>query len=109
MGIDGVVCATTAISGIIEQQAFVDQMTTLIPIGEGRLSIVEVAIGENAPVVGKQLSEIQLPKEAIVGCILRQESNIIPRGDTRVLANDVLVLLCSAQQEVTAVHALTGR
>lgn len=109
MGVDAVVCATNAISGIIEQQAFVDEMTTLIPIGEGRLSIAEIPISETAPAVGKKLWEINLPKEVIVGCILRQETNIIPRGDTRVLAGDVLILLSSTKQEITAVHALTGR
>jgi trk system potassium uptake protein TrkA len=109
MGVDAVVCATNAITSIIEQQAFLDEMTTLIPIGEGRLSIAEIPISERAPAVGKKLWEIDLPKEVIIGCILRQEVNIIPRGDTRILAGDVLILLSSAKQEITAVHALTGR
>ncbi len=109
MGVDAVVCATNAITSIIEQQAFVDEMTTVIPIGDGRLSIAEIPISETAPAVGKKLWEINLPKEVIIGCIMRQESNIIPRGDTRVLAGDVLILLSSAKQETTAVHQLTGR
>lgn len=109
MGVDSVVCATNAISSIIEQQAFVDEVTTLIPIGEGRLSVAEVTIGESAPAVGKKLWEITLPKQVIVGCIIRQETNIIPRGDTRVMAGDVLILISSEKQEIAAVHELTGR
>ena len=53
MGIDSVVCAITAITGIIEQQAFVDKIATLVPIGEGRVSIAEVPIPSTAPTVGK--------------------------------------------------------
>lgn len=109
MGVDAVVCATNAITSIIEQQAFVDEITTLIPIGEGRLSIAEIPINERAPVVGKKLWEINLPKEVIIGCILRQETNIIPRGDTRIMAGDVLIVLSSSKQEITAIQALTGR
>lgn len=109
MGVDAVVCATDTISGIIEQRAFVNELTTLIPVGDGRLTIAEIAISQTAPAAGKKLWEIDLPQEAIVGCVLRKEQNIIPRGDTLIQAGDVLVLLSSAEQEVEAVRKLTGR
>lgn len=109
MGIDSVVCATNAIASIIEQRAIMEEMATLIPIGEGLINIVEVPIPQTSPVEGKKLWEINLPKEVIVGCILRHEHNMIPRGDTRILAGDVLVLISSDKQETVAIKELTGR
>lgn len=109
MGIDSVVCATNAITGIIEQQAFVDEMATLIPIGEGRMSIAEVYISDTAPAVGKKIWEVNLPKDVIIGCLMRNEKSMIPRGDTRILAGDVLVLVSAHQQELEAIKELTGR
>ncbi|MDL2258663.1 NAD-binding protein [Eubacteriales bacterium OttesenSCG-928-K08] len=109
MGIDSVVCAITAIANIIEQQAFLDEMATLVPIGEGRISIAEVPIAATAPVVDKKLWEINLPKEVIIGCVLRGERSMVPRGDTRILAGDILVLISSDKQEVAAIKELTGR
>ncbi|WP_077610261.1 potassium channel family protein [Clostridium sp. Marseille-P2415] len=109
MGIDSVVCAITAITGIIEQQAFVDKITTLVPIGEGRVNIAEVPIPGTSPVLGKKLWEINLPKEVVVGCILRGDTAMVPRGDTRILAGDMLVLISSDQQEMAAIQELTGR
>jgi len=109
MGIDSVVCAITAITGIIEQQAFVDKITTLIPIGEGRVNIAEVPIPDTSPAVGKKLWEIDLPKEVIVGCILRGDTTMVPRGDTRILSGDMLVLISSDKQEMAAIQELTGR
>lgn len=108
MGIDSVVCATNTISGIIQQLAFMNDMATLTPVGDGRLSIAEVKVADMAPSVGKKLWELALPKDVIVGCILRQEQTIIPRGDTCILAGDTLVLLCAAHQELEAVRALCG-
>lgn len=107
-GIDSVVCAIAAITGIIEQQAFVDKMATLVPIGEGRVSIAEVPIVGTAPVVGKKLWEINLPKQVIIGCILRGDEAMVPRGDTRILAGDMLVIISSNQQEVEAIRELRG-
>lgn len=108
MGIDSVVCAIGAITGIIEQQAFVDKISTLVPIGEGRVSIAEVPITNSAPVVNKKLWEINMPKQVIIGCILRGDKAMVPRGDTPILAGDILVIISSYEQEVTAIKELRG-
>ena len=79
MGIDSVVCAITAVANIIEQQTFLDEMATLVPIGEGRVSIAQIPIAATAPAVGKKLWEINLPKGVIVGCVLRGEQSIVPQ------------------------------
>lgn len=109
MGIDSVVCAITAVANIIEQQTFLDEMATLVPIGEGRVSIAQIPIAATAPAVGKKLWEINLPKGVIVGCMLRGEQSIVPQGDTRILTGDVLVLISSNKQQMAAIKELTGR
>lgn len=109
MGIDSVVCAISAVTGIIEQQAFMDQMANIVPIGEGRVQIAAVPVPPNAPVVGKRLWEIALPKEAIIGCILRGNMTIIPRGATQILSGDQLVVISGNGQESAAIRMLTGR
>ena len=107
MGVDSVVSAINAITSIIEQQALLDDITTVIPVGEGRISITEVPIPKKARTVGKKLLEIDLPKDVIIGCIIRDEESLVPRGDTRIQANDELILISSDQQE-KAIRLLTG-
>lgn len=109
MGIDSVVCTTNMITGLIEQQAFMDAMATIIPIGEGNLGLAEVPIPVTSPAVDRELSRLELPREVIIGCILRNEQSLIPRGDTRILAGDVVVLISSKKQELAAIKKLTGR
>ncbi len=109
MGIDSVVCAITAIAGIIEQQTFLDEIATLVPVGEGRIRVAQVPISQTAPAVDKKLWELSLPKDVIIGCVLRGDKSMIPRGDTRILAGDVLVLISSDENETTAILELTGR
>ena len=109
MGVDSVVCATQAITTIIEQQTFIDEMTNIIPIGKGHVQIVEVRITHESPVTGKKLWEIQLPKDVIIGCVLRGDETIIPRGDTRIYSGDILVVISDSTQELAAVKELTGR
>ena len=109
MGVDSVVCATQTITNIIEQQTFIDDMTNIIPIAQSNVQIIEVRIPNDSPIVEKKLWEISLPTEVIVGCVLRGDSTVIPRGDTRILAGDTLVVLAASGQEQQAVKELTGR
>lgn len=109
MGVDSVVCAISAVTSIIQQQAFIDEMINIIPVGQGRVQILEVHIPANAPSSDKKLWEIELPKEVIIGCVLRGDQTLIPRGDTRIHEGDNLVVIVRNGQELDAIHALTGR
>ena len=85
-----------------------EEMTNVIPISEGKIHIVEVEISQKDPSISRQIWEIDLPKEVIIGCILRQNQTLIPRGDTRIRAGDILVLICGEGQEKYALLELKG-
>lgn len=109
MGVDSVVCEIAMITSIIEQRAFFDEIATLVPIADGRIKISQVAILDDAPVAGKKLADITLPKSVLIGGIVRGAAGIIPRGDSRILSGDVLVVISSDEHESLAAHVLTGR
>ena len=109
MGIDSVVSATQTVTNIIEQQAFIDQMTNIIPIGTGQAQIMEVAVRKESPVEGKKIKEITFTKGAIIGCIMRGSKTIIPGGDTELLKNDVLVVIADSTNEKEVLNKIVGR
>jgi trk system potassium uptake protein TrkA len=109
MGIDSVVCAITSLTGIIEQQALVDEISTLVPIGDGRIKITQIPIPADAPAVDCRLMDIDLPRRVVVGCVMRGDHGMIPRGDTMIRAGDVLVMISSDEHEDAARRVLTGR
>ncbi|MDR2664794.1 MAG: NAD-binding protein [Oscillospiraceae bacterium] len=109
MGIDSVVCAITSVTSIIEQQAFLDEIATLVPIGDGRIKISQVPIPVGAPAADLRVMDVSLPKNVLIGCIMRGDTGMIPRGDSVIRAGDVLVLISSDEHETAAAHALTGR
>lgn len=108
LGVDSTVCAVSMITNIIEQQALIDKMTNIIPLGQGRVEIIEVNINDNSPIIDKKLWEINFPKDSIVGCLLRGDQTIIPRGDTRIASGDTLIVLTSNGQAMPTIKALTG-
>jgi trk system potassium uptake protein TrkA len=109
MGVDSVVCEITSVTSIIEQQAFLDEIATLVPIGDGRIKISQIPIPGGAPAVDRRVMDVSLPKNVLIGCIMRGDTGMIPRGDSVIRAGDVLVLISSDEHETAAAHALTGR
>lgn len=107
MGVNRVVCALNMITNLMEEQALMDEMMKMVPIDEGRIHIVEMPIGRGGVITEKKLWELNLPKEIIIGCILRGDQSLIPRGDTRVLAGDVLVIITSDQSKLEEIKELT--
>ena len=107
IGIDRVVCALNMITNIMEEQAIMDEMTKMIPVDEERIHIMEIPIPRNSAVAGKKLWELNLPKEIIIGCILRGDQSLVPRGDTRITEGDVLLIITSDKSKLDQIKELT--
>lgn len=96
------------ISGLIEQRTALDAITNLVPAGEGKVNIAEIRLPENAPAVGKPLSSLTLPDNALLATVLRGEKTIVPRGHTELLPGDRLILVTLPESHGEALTALLG-
>ncbi len=59
--------------------------------------IVEIEITPQMEACGKALRELTLPSYALITSIRRDDEIIIPHGDTRLQAGDVVIALCKPQ------------
>ena len=65
----------------------------------GEKVIVESMIYHGSAAEGRQISEIQWPKTALVVSVARWGAEFVPRGDTRIMAGDKLVVICDEAME----------
>lgn len=106
MGVDSVVCALNMITNIMEEQAVMNEMTRMVPIEEGKIHIAEIPILKGSEVAGRKLSQLNLPQEIIVGCIIRDDQSLIPRGETLVREGDILLVITSDQNKLKELKEL---
>jgi trk system potassium uptake protein TrkA len=59
--------------------------------GDGALEQVEISF--LSPVAGKKVKDVDLPKEVLLGPILRGKDLIIPDGETELQATDRVTLM----------------
>lgn len=108
LGLDTIISTVNIISSMIEQKISIEEITNLISLDEGKLSIFEMKITESSPVIGKALSEINIPNSAIVGCIIRKGEAVIPRGDTQICFDDKLIILSLPAEQGKLFNILSG-
>ncbi|MGN1190668.1 MAG: potassium channel family protein [Candidatus Ornithospirochaeta sp.] len=92
MGVDRVISPLNMLSSIMEEESLKENISSHFPEG---LILNEIVIHKGSSLINKKLWELNLPKEIIICCILRGDKNLIPRGNTTVLENDVLLVLSS--------------
>lgn len=107
MGIKNVVSPTEILRSALEDSLFRDQITNLLPSSE-KVSILRIELTEKSPVVGQAIKDIPLPRESVIGAIIRESEVVIPRGDTVIEKGDVLLVLSSLTVQSSVFEVLLG-
>ena len=107
LGVSGF--STTRIVGsMIEQRASLEQIINLLSVGEGRVNVTEIVLDDDSPVAGKLLRDIDLPENALVAVVIRDNRPIVPRGANDLLAGDRVVLITLPENHGPVLKAFTG-
>jgi trk system potassium uptake protein TrkA len=99
---------TNIVGSLIEQRAALEEITNLLPVGEGRVNVTEIVLSEDAPVSGKQLKNIVLPENTLVAVVIRDGDPIVPRGDNDLRSGDTVVLITLPENHGAALKIITG-
>jgi len=67
------------------------KVKTFAEVGKEESAVLEIVV-EKDKFSGKKLRDIKLPKGSIVGCILRDDHCLIPRGETEIKLGDRLLI-----------------
>ncbi|MCF8090170.1 MAG: TrkA family potassium uptake protein [Desulfotignum sp.] len=101
--------STTHIVGsLIEQRASLEQILNLLPVGEGRVNVTEIVLEADSPVAGKLLKDIDLPENALIAVVIRDNQPMVPRGGNDLQSGDRVVLITLPENHGPVLKALTG-
>lgn len=99
LGIDQTVSSTRIIFNLLEQQIETGQVIPLAALKKGEIEVVEASITSGSSALGMTINELQLPENALVISIIRDDHAILPHGDTKLLEGDSVIAMIKADQE----------
>ena len=108
LGID-TVSSTTIITKLIEEEATIGDIFSLLALKRGKLSIIEAILKPKTGATGKAIKDLKLPAESILASIIRGTQIIFPKGDTILRPDDSVIALSTIDQEKALREALLGK
>ena len=108
LGVDSTVSSTAIIQQVIERELPTVRIKTLLSLQSGAFQILEYPLDGTSPATGLTVREIDLPHESNLIAILRGNTMVVPRGETKLDEGDVVVALVSTEDEAALRLALLG-
>jgi len=108
LGVDSTVSSTAITQQVIERELPTVRIKTLLSLKEGSLQILEYPLDSTSPATGQMVRDIDLPSQANLIAIIRNNTTVVPRGDTEFKEGDTVVALVGSDEEALLRAALLG-
>src|SRR5919197_4482635 len=100
LGIKPAVSATDLILRLIEHEVPKYGLVHLLDLPQERLEIIELLLGEDSPVTGQRVGDLELPEGSLLISVLREGTGFVPGPDTVLEPGDeVLAVLDPGMEE----------
>ncbi|MFO7591903.1 MAG: TrkA family potassium uptake protein [Acidimicrobiia bacterium] len=107
-GVDLSVSTPHLITALVEEAVTVGRLVRILQFEGGQARLVEVTLADDAAVIGKSISELELPRDSTLVAIVREEHVVMPRGDTVLEAGDEVLAMVTPDSEDAVRQLLTG-
>ncbi len=94
VGIDIAVSPKTSAINEVRNDIDETNVDILATVEQGEAEVLEIPV--NPDFGGKRIMDLRFPAPAIVGIIQRRNHVIIPKGDTQIRENDILIIFTKA-------------
>jgi trk system potassium uptake protein TrkA len=81
----------------------------LLSLQSGGVLISELQVPAASPVAGKMLKDLDIPPGTNVIAVVRGGETIVTRGDTKILADDNLLILVRQEREADVRELVLGK
>lgn len=92
MGVDIGVNQADLMAHIIVEEMDLKDMFTLMKLNRGDYSIVSTTVSGDSKAVNQMVKNLSIPKKAVLISITRNDSVLIPKGDTQILPEDEILI-----------------
>src|SRR3990170_6523166 len=99
-GVDVAVSAVHIIGKIIQEEATIGDIVTLLKFRHGKIALVEVVLPvDRCKVCDQKIEDLALPADCVIVGLIRGDDIIFPRGSTELKPGDTVIALTTTDLE----------
>ena len=96
-GVDVSVSTPHLLTALVEEAVSVGTLVRLLSFEGGRASLIEVTLATDSPAADQEIVDLGLPRDSTVVAVVRNDRVVVPRGDTRLLAGDEVLVMVTGE------------
>ncbi|MFW6022840.1 MAG: potassium channel family protein [Halanaerobiaceae bacterium] len=104
LGVNVAVSSASILSAMVDHEVAINDLSNLLNKDQDKLKLVRMKVEDGSDVIEKKLKEIDLPLESVIVAILRGEESLVPRGNTRILKNDLILALTKSELKTELIN-----
>ena len=105
-GVDVAVSTPRLMCALVEEAVTVGDLVRLFSFRGGRTNLVEMTLPSESPMVGRRLTELEFPGEAVLVAIIRDGTAHPPRPDAALEGQDELLFVINPEAEMVLAQFL---
>jgi trk system potassium uptake protein TrkA len=98
-GVDVSVSTPHLLTALVEEAVSVGSLVRILQLAQGETRLVEVTLAEDSPANGLSLSQLDMPRDATIVAVVRENRVVVPRGDTVLFPSDEVIALVTDDSE----------
>jgi trk system potassium uptake protein TrkA len=106
MGVDVALDQADMMAKLIAEEMSLGDMTILVKLRRGEVSLAEERIEAGAPAAGKAVRDLAIPAGCTLAAVVRGKEVLSPRGDTVLLPGDEVIAVVRAGQAAALAQLL---
>jgi trk/ktr system potassium uptake protein len=107
-GVDVSVSTPQIITALVEEAVTVGRLVRILQFEGGQARLVEVTLADDSPAIDRSTAEMDVPRNATIVAIVRDEHVVMPRGDSIFEAGDEVLAMVTPESEDEVRRLLTG-
>ncbi|HEX4490783.1 MAG TPA: TrkA family potassium uptake protein [Acidimicrobiia bacterium] len=107
-GVDLSVSTPHLITALVDEAVSVGRLVRLFQLEGGEVRLVEVTLAEDTPVNAQPIRDLQVPRDATLVAVVRDDHVLFARGDTVLYPGDEVLALVTTDSEESVRQLLTG-
>jgi trk system potassium uptake protein TrkA len=92
-GVDVAVSTPRVLVALVEEAVSVGDLVRLMTFRQGQANLVEITLPDGAPVIGRPVRDMQLPRDAALVAIVRGSRVVVPGPDEPLEGGDELLFV----------------
>jgi trk system potassium uptake protein TrkA len=98
IGIDASVSPHLSTVNAILAATHSERLLALATLRGMSVQIMEISVRQGLPYTGRELKDLDIPPDSLIGAVVRGGKTFIPHGNDKLLAGDTAVVFCLARQ-----------